>query len=154
MRVSIAALLVLYLGACSSSNKDRPTPRSDPAALANRPDSEASVNQPDPTAAAPLCVSLADLERHEGARVRVQGTFRFPTEPAFARNKLILDDGTTVILARPQDAKLAESLREANQGKRMTIRGLIFIKAIPEKYKIIGRTPDPYLLDIEAVDVG
>jgi hypothetical protein len=111
------------------------------------------VNQPAPTATAPLCVSLADLERHEGALVRVQGTFRFPTEPAFARNKLILDDGTTVILARPQDAKLTESLREANQGKRMTIRGLIFIKAIPEKYKIIGRTPDPYLLDIEAVDV-
>ncbi len=36
---------------------------------------------------------------------------------------------------------------------RMTVRGLIFTKQIPDKYEIIGRTPEPYLLDIEAVEV-
>ena len=150
MRGLVAASLMIALGACSSSAKDTPMtkPTSDPDSpvVANRP--AADTAEP-----APLCTSRAHLEQNEGRLVRAQGTFQFPTEKAFARNKLLLDDGTTIVLSRPKDETIAARLVESNQGMRMTIRGLIFTKQIPDKYEIIGRTPDPYLLDIEAVEV-
>jgi hypothetical protein len=150
MRGLVAVSLVIGLGACSFSAEDGPMSRtaSDPDSpvIANR--LAANIAEP-----APVCTSRALLEQNEGRLVRVQGTYRFPIEKAFARNKLTLDDGTTVVLSRPTDETMAARLVESNQGVRMTIRGLIFSEHIPDKYGIIGRTPDPYLLDLDAVEV-
>ena len=108
----------------------------------------------DAAVAAPLCTSIVDLRKHEGAPIRLRGTFHLPGEKAFARNKLILDDGTTVILSRPARQPAAAMLSEANRGVRMIIVGVVYIKDIPARYQLIGRTSDPYLVDIESVTVA
>ena len=136
--------LVLLLAGCSTGAKDRPVenkPAPPAAGLDNRPAA------PDP--GPPVVRSRADMEGLEGQPVRLRGTFRFPTEKAFARNKLELEDGTIVILSRPADEAVAAVLVEANQGARMTVSGVIYAGMIPERYKIISRTPDPYLVDVD-----
>lgn len=101
----------------------------------------------------PSCTDLSGLTAHDGQVVLVGGTFVFPKEKAFARNKLSLSDGTVLILAQPADRSVRARLTSANDGKRMSIRGRVFTGAIPQEYRIIGRTPDPYLVDIVDVDV-
>ena len=139
------ACLVADLAACAPGPKKPPGPKSAP---------EMPMHTPDASTTAPLCTSLAELAKHEGTPVRVRGTFRFPTEKAFARNKLLLDDGTIVILSRPVDLAVAAVLAKSNQGARMIVRGVAYAKEIPARYRIIGRTPDPYLVDIETIDIG
>ena len=100
----------------------------------------------------PIARTRDDLVQHEGTLVQVEGTFRFPTEKAFARNTLMLDDGTIVVLPRPSSGIGAAELVEANTGSRLVVRGLIYVNEIPAKYKIIGRTRDPYLVELTAVE--
>jgi hypothetical protein len=143
--------LALLVAACSSGAKDRPvenkpTPPAD--GIDNRP-AKAAPGDTGP----PIVSSKADMEGVEGKQVRLRGTFRFPTEKAFARNKLELDDGTIVILSRPADAAVAAVLVEANQGARMTVRGVIYAGMIPDRYKIISHTPDPYLVDVDGAEL-
>jgi hypothetical protein len=142
------AWLVLCLAACSpTGTKDSPmsTPPSKPA-------------DPPPTAAPdaaaiPIARTREDLVKHEGTPVQVVGTFRFPTEKAFAQNKLILDDGTIVVLPRPSSGVGAAELIEANNGARMAVRGVVYVGEIPARYKIIGRTSDPHLVELTAVEL-
>lgn len=115
-----------------------------------------SSGAPDAAAApsnVPVARSRAELAQHEGQPIRVEGTFRFPIEQAFARNKLVLDDGTEVILPRPSSGPGAAELVLANSGARLAALGVVYIKDIPAKYKIIGRTPDPYLVELTAVEL-
>ena len=100
----------------------------------------------------PIARTRADLVRHEGTLIQVEGTFRFPTEPAFARNTLVLDDKTVVVLPRPSSGVGATELLEANNGARLAIRGLVYLDVIPAKYHIIGRTADPYLVELVKVE--
>jgi hypothetical protein len=103
--------------------------------------------------AIPVARSRAELAQHEGRPLRVEGTFRFPTEQAFARNKLVLDDGTEVILPRPSSGPGAAEFVLANSGARLAAFGVVYLKEIPAKYRIIGRTPDPYLVELTAVEL-
>lgn len=140
--------MLALVAACSSGAKDRPvenkpTPPAD--GIDNRPAT--------PDNGPPVVSSKADMAGLEGKQVRLRGTFRFPTEKAFARNKLELDDGTIVILSRPADGAVAAVLVEANQGARMTVRGVIYAGMIPDRYKIISRTPDPYLVDVDGAEL-
>jgi hypothetical protein len=98
------------------------------------------------------CADLACLQAHEGELVEIVGTYVFPRKKAFAHNKLSLSDGTMVIVTSPDDGGMRAQLSSENDGKRLTVRGRIYVKDIPEKYGIIGRTPDPYLMDVIAVD--
>ncbi len=102
----------------------------------------------------PVCADLACLSKHEGELVEADGTFVFPKEKAFARNKLSLGDGTTIILSQPADDAVRGKLTGDNDGKRMVVQGRIYTKDIPDKYRIIGRGPEPYLVNIAAVTVG
>jgi hypothetical protein len=94
------------------------------------------------------CTDMPCLLRHDEQVILAEGTFVFPKEKAFARNKLSLSDGTIIILSPPSDEAVRAQLSRENDGKYMTICGRIFTKQIPEKYGIISRTPDPYLVDI------
>lgn len=144
-----AAWLTLGLVACSpTATKDSPmsTPPSKPAT----PPLTARATPDD---ALPIARMRDDLVKYEGARVQVVGTFRFPTEKAFAQNKLILDDGTVVVLPRPSSGVGAAELVEANTGLRMAVRGVVYVGEIPAKYKIIGRTSDPHLVELAAVEL-
>jgi hypothetical protein len=146
------AVLVVGLAACSPSGpKDSPMSTPPPKSTTAQPGSNASPAVA-PGTQLPIARSLDDLRKHEGAPVQVEGTFRFPTEKAFARNTLILDDGTTVVLPRPSTGVGTAELVEANSGARLAVRGLIYIGDIPAKYNIIGRTRDPYLVELTAVE--
>lgn len=101
----------------------------------------------------PVCADLACLSQHEGEMIEAEGTFVFPKEKAFARNKLSLGDGTTIILSQPADEAVREKLGADSDGKRMKVQGRIYTKQIPDKYRIVGRGPEPYLVDIAGVTV-
>jgi hypothetical protein len=97
------------------------------------------------------CTTLSCLQHHEAEVVRAEGVFRTPKQRAFGVNELVLEDGTRIKL--PPEREQA-SLSAANDGKRMQVRGRIFTGMIPEKYGIIGRSPDPYLVEVDRVEVG
>lgn len=96
------------------------------------------------------CRTLSCLERHEGEMIDVEGSYVFPKQVAFAVNRLSLQDGTLITLSPPAN-ELREHFKSENDGVRMLIRGRVFTGPIPDEYKIIGRTPDPYLLDLEKI---
>ncbi len=95
-----------------------------------------------------VCTARACLDAHEGEVIDIEGVYAFPRERAFAVHRLLLYDGTTIILAPPKGS-LRDLFIEENDGASLLVRGRIFCKQIPPKYRIIGRTPDPYLLDLE-----
>jgi hypothetical protein len=104
---------------------------------------------PSPTDAKP-CTTRPCLAENEGQVIDVEGKYVFPSEPAFAVNRLALTDGTTIVL-NTSNEELRRHFVAASDGKPMRIRGRIFTGAIPDRYKIIGRTPEPHLVDLEAV---
>lgn len=150
---ALTALAALALAACAKE----PPMANPPAAPATAPTAEPGPaglpTAPAATPTAPTARTLADLKAHQGVPVRIEGTFRFPTEKAFARNKLALDDGTTVILPRPETGPGAAELTAANTGKRMAVHGVVYVEVIPDRYQIIGRTPDPYLVELAGVEL-
>lgn len=103
------------------------------------------------SAAPPLCTARPCLERHEGRVIDVQGAYLFPRRRAFAVSKLVLEDDTTIVLS-PPDTALRDHFKSDNDGVTLRIRGRVFTGPIPESYQIIGRTAEPYLLDIEAIE--
>lgn len=142
MKGSFSILVLLVLAACS-------TQITAPPPTAERREPMPSTNAASDASGATFSRTLSELERQEGTLVRVQGAYRFPTEKAFARNKLVLNDGTEVILVPPYPERQAELLVAANQGRTMVVRGRVYVKDIPARYRIIARTPDPYLLEID-----
>jgi hypothetical protein len=60
--------------------------------------------------------------------------------------------GTLIRLSPPKN-ELLDHFSSTHDGLVMKIRGRTFIKKIPERYKIIGRTADPYLVDIDKTTV-
>lgn len=160
--VGLVAASAICLAGCGASAKDptmstqSTTPTSDDESSA----SSASSSEPADLAYAPplTAKSRADLAQHQGKPLRVEGTFRFPTEQAFARLKLVLDDGTEVILPPPPDDSRgdepgAAELVDVNSGRRMAISGVVYVDKIPEQYGIVSRTPDPYLFELSAVEL-
>jgi hypothetical protein len=123
----------------STENQDKPR-MNDP----DVPDRTAATDDAD---AIPVCTTLACLVEHEGTIVQIVGTYQYPKQKAFAVNRLALDDKTPVIVGGPRE----DPFVEANDGVLMAITGRIFTKDIPEKYRIIGRTPEPHLLDVSHV---
>lgn len=143
---SLVATTVLSLGGCGGASAKDP---------AMPPDQTTSTSQPAPAAEpgepTPIAKSRAELARHEGKPLRVEGTFRFPAAQAFARLTLVLDDGTAVILPPPDEAGPgAKALVDANDGRRMAISGVVYLDQIPAQYGVVSRTPDPYLFELSA----
>lgn len=110
---------------------------------------------PGPTAPveppAASCTDRPCLEAHEGQLIELDGTFVAPVDPkrkGLHLHKLALADGTLIILDFDRDHPVRAKLSKSNDGKRVTIRGRIFTKEIPERYGIIESTAGPYLLDI------
>ena len=97
----------------------------------------------------PQCDDLVSLKAHDGAEVDVIGRYVFPKEKAFARTRLRLKDDTLVTVAVPREGAFGEE----NDGKLLAVTGKIFTGEIPPSYKIFGRTPDPYLLDVAGAEV-
>jgi hypothetical protein len=102
------------------------------------------------TADRAACTTRQCLERHEGELIEVEGTYVFPRQKAFAVSRLALKDGTTIVLSPPKN-ELRDLFASENDGVTMLLRGRIFTGPIPERYRIIGRTPEPYLLEIERI---
>lgn len=152
---SLVAATVLSLGGCGgASAKDpamppdqttsTPAPAAEPGEPAEPADTSAAVPPP-------IAKSRAELARHEGKPLRVEGTFRFPAAQAFARLTLVLDDGTVVILPPPDEAGPgAKALADVNDGRRMVISGVVYLDQIPAQYGVVSRTPDPYLFELSA----
>jgi hypothetical protein len=107
-----------------------------------------SMTQSDKPSEYLVCTARACLDAHESQVIDIEGVYVFPHEQAFAVHRLLLYDGTTIILAPPQGS-LRDLFVEANDGASLLVRGRIFCKQIPPRYRIIGRTPEPYLLDLE-----
>lgn len=147
---SILLFCLAFAAACPASQKD--APQGAAPAQAQEPAQEQSPMDSS-RSAHPACTDLTCLTQHEGELIQAEGTFVFPKEQAFARNKLSLSDGTTIILSQAKDDAVRGRFTADNDGKRMKIVGRIYIKAIPEKYRIIARTPDPYLVDIESAEL-
>ena len=148
-----ALLLCLALAAGCPARQQGPTGES---GSGEEPDHKTGGSDMDASQTAgktPACADLACLRMHEGEMIEADGTFVFPKEKAFARNKLSLADGTTVILSQPADDAVRGALTGDNDGKRMKVQGRIYTKDIPEKYRIIGRGPEPYLVDIASISV-
>jgi hypothetical protein len=98
------------------------------------------------------CTTRQCLEQNEGQVIDVEGAYVFPKQQAFAVNKLALKDGTTIVLSPPKN-ELRLHFADANDGRTMRIRGLIFTGLIPEQYGVIGRTAEPHLLELERIDL-
>ncbi len=148
-----ALLLCLALAAGCPARQQAPASES---GSGEKPDQKSGGSDMDASQTAgkmPTCADLACLTQHEGEMIEADGTFVFPKEKAFARNKLSLADGTTVILSQPADDAVRGALTGDNDGKRMKVQGRIYTKDIPEKYRIIGRGPEPYLVDIASISV-
>jgi hypothetical protein len=56
-------------------------------------------------------------------------------------------------LPRPSSGVGAAELIEANHGARMAVRGVVYVGEIPARYRIIGRTSDPHLVELTAVEL-
>lgn len=91
----------------------------------------------------------SEIVENDGEKVSVKGIFYArEIKRAFSTNHLLLEDKTKVILSGKQNI-----LTEQLNGKNLVIEGIIYLKSIPEEYGIIGRSSDPYLLDITNVSV-
>jgi hypothetical protein len=101
--------------------------------------------RPPPTAS---CTDLACLSAHEGEVIELAGTLSLPDDPkrkGHHLHHLVLADGTRVVLDEPAPlAGLAD-------GAQIKLHGRIFVKTIPERYGIIERTAEPYLLELALV---
>lgn len=151
-RGTLVLALLGGMAACGAPRAKEPV-MSPPTSDASSSSPASSPSGGGAAAAAPRARSRADLLQHEGKPIRVEGVYRFPVEQAFARNKLVLDDGTEVILPRPSSGPGAAELVAANSGARLVVSGVVYVGAIPERYGIKGRTPDPYLFELTAVEL-
>jgi hypothetical protein len=103
------------------------------------------------------CSERACLEANEGDVIDIAGTFVFPPDrkrKGQHRYTLSLVDGTKVILPNPKDDATRAQLSRANDGKRVTVRGRIYTRNIPDRYGIIARTADPYVVELFAVTIA
>ena len=94
------------------------------------------------------CADLACLSAHEGRVVELAGTLSLPDNPKRKGHQLyhlVLGDDTRVVLY--DDERLAG---RAN-GAHLIVRGRIFVKTIPERFRIIERSSDPYLLELSVL---
>ncbi len=148
-----ALLLCLALAAGCPARQQGPASESGSGEKADQKSGGSDMDASQTAGKMPACADLACLTQHEGEMIEADGTFVFPKEKAFARNKLSLGDGTTIILSQPADDAVRGVLTGDNDGKRMKVQGRIYTKDIPEKYRIIGRGPEPYLVDIASVSV-
>ncbi len=86
------------------------------------------------------------MQLHDGQVIDLAGELKARKPKAIDNHRLILADGTTVVLVG-----IHERTTDADSGKRLVVRGRIFTAEIPESYQIIGRTAEPYLVNITAV---
>mgnify|MGYP001055285795 CR=1 FL=1 len=141
MKIRLAVAIALFLNfACSSPNGSQT--EIEVAETLKKEDSTVSEILKHPS-----CTSLKCIEDNEGKVVQLVGSYEFPKQKAFAQNKLILGDGTKVIVGGPREGNFVA----ANDGAEMRITGRVFTKDIPEKYQIIGRNSDPRVLEITEV---
>lgn len=81
--------------------------------------------------------------------IDLAGTFRFPSDPRRKGQhlyRLLLADGTSVVLHAKH-----ERLTSDRDRQRLTVRGIVYTKIIPDQYGIIQRTSDPYCVELFAV---
>ena len=97
-----------------------------------------------------VCTQLPCIMDNEGKNIWVEGTFLFPQEIAFAVKKIVLEDKTEIILTIPK-SDLQDLFSLENNGKKLSIKGKVYTDSIPDSYKIIGRLPNPYMVDITKV---
>lgn len=99
---------------------------------------------------APSCSDLACLQSHDGQTIDVTGTLTAPRRKVMDHYRVVLADGTAVIIGQgPARGQLSPE----TDGKRVVVRGRIFTGDIPASYDIIGRSAEPYLLDVAALTV-
>src|SRR5262245_9314128 len=141
-------LLASCAGRCDGGAGPPPSPPSPDGrdAMAEHDRSSSSSD-----ARARPCATRTCLGENEGQVIEIEGTYFFPKQPAFAVSRLALADGTTVVLSPPPEGERRRHFTAASDGKRMRIRGRIFTGVIPDRYKIIGRTSEPYLVELEAI---
>lgn len=100
-----------------------------------------------------FCSSYQCLEKYDGKIFWVQGNYLHPQPKTIEPTRLQLADGTIIVLSKLEGEKMARKLDKTNNGVLMKVKGQIFTDKIPDKYKIIARTPDPYLVDIQEIQI-
>lgn len=140
---------VVILAVCAVLGcRDRSTPKSTTPGPTTAEMSQKTMPAQDPT-----CDNMKSLIEHEGKRVFFEGRFSYPKTAAFATNKLILSDGTSLMLP-PSQGELEALFSAKQDGAMMRMSGIAYYRNIPERYKVIGRTTDPYLFEVERVEIN
>jgi len=102
-----------------------------------------------------IITTYKKLQKQDGEVVCIQGVFSSRKEKkAFSTNRLILEDGTEIVLPPKISEKLPNLFKNEYDEKRMLICGNVFIREIPKKYNIIGRKSHPYLLDLSFIELN
>lgn len=94
-------------------------------------------------------LNLENVRDNEGELLYYEGIFKCMEEKeAFSTHQLLLSDGTAIILNLGSFVDSNEVFTKAMNKKCIRIQGRIYIGTIPEEYKIIARTTNPYMVDI------
>lgn len=97
------------------------------------------------------CKTLECLIEHNGNVVWVEGSYIHPKSKSIEPHRLLLSDGTTVVLTKVQSESVLKNLKPENSNAVLRVMGRIFTDKIPDLYGIIARTAEPYLLDIQEI---
>ena len=101
----------------------------------------------------PECLTMADLKKHNGQMVTIQGDFEEMDPMRRKPPQILLKDSTWVILSfTSSDINPGPERQSELSGSTVIARGKIFTEEIPNKYGIISRLSSPYLLEIELLE--
>ena len=113
-------------------------------------ENQAQGEMPSEIKASPICSNRDCIKDHDGKRLIIQGVFSpKKRKEQLSQDKIVLGDTSVVVLvlSGEQRKKL-----EARAGQAVEIEGIVYCANIPEKYRIIGRTGDPYMVEVIKID--
>ena len=99
----------------------------------------------------PVCTTLAQLKKHAGQRIEIQGVYRHPGNGRLDQQKLLLKDGKSIVI-HTDDAKY-EALSKINSGRSLSLIAKFYEKDIPVIYELESRTAEPVIVGIESVQL-
>ncbi|WP_148639424.1 hypothetical protein [Aquimarina longa] len=94
------------------------------------------------------------MKKNEGKFLSITGRFSHQKENIlFSTHRIILKDKTKIVLLLNEYKNTGKVLIKENNGKYITVIGKVFINEILEKFDLISRTNNPYLVDIKSIEL-
>ncbi|MCR9174098.1 MAG: hypothetical protein NXI10_16475 [bacterium] len=95
-------------------------------------------------------MNLEYVKSQEGELISVVGKYKCQDpNKAFSTHELVLKDGTRIVLVVSSYNDVDNIFTSKNHNKRLEVVGRVYVDEIPERYNIISRTDDPYMVEIE-----